>query len=133
LLMKIRSYTSVITLGVGVLRLTTSLAYGGQGAPAGTALNPRAISAIVERDPEGLGIAEDSRSPTGLPTVGAPLVKEPSKTASGLFYRGTIEFGAIGLNGDKGAAKFREFKDVDSGAYLNNFTAMVENPGSAFH
>ncbi len=105
--MKIRSYASVITLGIGVLRLTASLAHAGPGdgqeATPGNALNPRAISSIVERDPEGLGIAENSRSPTGLLTVPAPLVKEPSKTASGLLYRATVEFGAIGLNGDREA------------------------------
>ena len=135
--MKIRSYASVITLGIGVLRLTTSLAHAGPGdgqeATPGNALNPRAISSIVERDPEGLGIAENSRSPTGLLTVPAPLVKEPSKTAGGLLYRATVEFGAIGLTGDKEAAKFREYKDLDSGAYLNNFTVMIEKPKSAFH
>jgi hypothetical protein len=134
--MKIRSYASVITLGIGVLRLTASLAHagpgGGQDAPPGNALNPRTISSIVERDPEGLGIAENSRSPTGLLTIGAPVVKEPSRTAGGLLYRTTIEFGAIGLTGDK-EAKFREYKGLDSGAYLNNFTVLVENPKSAFH
>ena len=124
--MKIRSCASVITLGIGVLRLTTSLAHAspgdGQDATPGNALNPRAVSSIVERDPEGLGIAEDSRTPTGLLIAPAPLVKEPSKTAGGLLYRTTVEFGAIGVTGDKEAAKFREYKDLDSGAYLNNFT-----------
>ena len=135
--MKIRSYASVITLGIGVLRLTTSLAYAspgdGQDATPGNALNPRTVSSIVERDPEGLGIAENSRTPTGLLTASPPLVKEPSKTSGGLLYRMTVEFGAIGVGGDKDAAKFREYKDLDSGAYLNNFTLMLEKPKSAFH
>ena len=71
--MKIRSCASVIVLGIGVLWLTTSLAYAspgdGQDATPGNAMNPRAVSSIVERDPEGLGIAENSRSPTGLLTA----------------------------------------------------------------
>ena len=33
----------------------------------------------------------------------------------------------------KEAAKFREYKDLESGAYLNNFTLMIEKPKSAFH
>ena len=99
--MKIRSYGSVITLGIGVLRLTTSLAYG-QDATPGNALNPRTVSSIVERDPEGLGIAVNSRTPTGLLIPPAPLVKEPSKTASGRLYRGTVEFGAIGAHRREG-------------------------------
>jgi hypothetical protein len=130
--MKIRTYASVITLGIGVLRLTTSPAYG-QDATPGNALNPRTVSSIVERDPEGLGIAVNSRTPTGLLIPPAPLVKEPSKTASGMLYRGTIEFGAIGVGGDKEAAKFREYKDLESGLYLNNFTFLLEQPKSAFH
>ena len=130
--MKIRSYASVITLGIGVLRLTTSPAYG-QDATPGSALNPRTVSSIVERDPEGLGIAVNSRTPTGLLIPPAPLVKEPSKTSSGMLYRWTVEFGAIGVGGDKEAAKFREYKDLESGLYLNNFTFMLEQPKNGFH
>ena len=135
--MIIRSCASVITLSIGVLRLTSSLAYAspgdGQDATPGNAMNPRAVSSIVERDPEGLGIAENSRTPTGLLIVPAPLVKEPSKRAGGMVYRATVEFGGIGVTGDEGAAKFREYKDLDSGAYLNTFTVMIEKPASAFH
>ena len=130
--MKIRSHASVMILGIGALRLTTTLAYA-QDATPGNALNPRTVSSVVERDPEGLGIAVNSRTPTGLLIPPAPLVKEPSKTSSGLLYRGTIEFGAIGIGGDKEAAKFREYKDLESGLYLNNFTFMLEQPKNGFH
>src|SRR5262245_40651414 len=130
-LMKIRSYASVITLGLAVL------AHGGpadgQEITPGNALNPRAISSIVERDPEGLGIAEGSRTPTGLLIVPTPRVREPLKTPGGWLYDVFGEFAPIGVAGDDGAAKFREFKDVGSGAYLNNFTVMLEKPSSAFH
>ena len=125
--MKIRSCASVIILGIGVLPLTTSLASaspgGGQGVTPGNAMNPPAVSPVVERDPEGLGIGEHSRSPTGLLTASPTLVKEPSQTSGGLLYRMTVEFGGLGVGGDKDAAKFREYKDLDSGAYLNNFSA----------
>ena len=135
--MKIRWCTSVIILGIGVLPLTTSLASaspgGGQGVTSGNAMNPPAVSPVVERDPEGLGIGEHSRSPTGLLTASPRLVKEPSQTSGGLLYRMTVEFGGIGVGGDKDAAKFREYKDLDSGAYLNNFSLMLEKPKSAFH
>ncbi len=135
--MKIRSCASVIILGIGVLPLTTSLASaspgGGQGVTPGNAMNPPAVSPVVERDPEGLGIGEHSRSPTGLLTASPRLVKEPSQSSGGLLYRMTVEFGGIGVGGDKDAAKFREYKDLDSGAYLNNFSLMLEKPKSAFH
>src|SRR4029450_2161313 len=130
--MKIRSHASVMILGIGALRLTTALAYA-QDATPGNALNPRTVSSVVERDPEGLGIAVNSRTPTGLLIPPAPLVKEPSKTSSGMLYRGTVEFGAIGVGGDKEAAKFREYKDLDSGLYLNNFTFTLEQPKNGFH
>jgi hypothetical protein len=135
--MRIRSCASVITLGIGVLRLTASLAHAAPGQPQeptpGNTLNPRAISSIVERDPEGLGIAEGSRTPTGLLIIPAPLVKEPRKTAGGMLYRATVEFVPVGVTGDKDAAKFREYQDLDSGAYLNNFAVMLEKPAGAFH
>src|SRR4029434_3358177 len=99
----------------------------------GNALNPRTVSSSVERDPEGLGIAVNSRTPTGLLIPPSPLVKEPSKTSSGMLYRATVEFGAIGVGGDKEAAKFHEYKDLESGPYLNNFTFMLEQPKSGFH
>jgi len=130
--MKIRSYASVMTLGIGVVGLATSPAYG-QDATPGNALNPRTVSSIVERDPEGLGIAVNSRTPTGLLIPPAPLVKEPRKTSSGMLYRGSVELGGIGVGGDKEAAKFNEYKDLDSSLYLNNFTFMLEQPKSGFH
>src|SRR4026209_1688999 len=99
--MKSRSYASVIALGIGVLRLTTSLAYGQDAAP-GNALNPRTVSSIVERDPEGLGIAVNSRTPTGLLIPPAPLVKEPTKASSGLLYRGTVGLGGVGARASWG-------------------------------
>jgi hypothetical protein len=135
--MNIRSCASVITLGIAVLRLTSTPAVGspggGQEATPGNTMNPRTISSIVERDPEGLGIVEGSRTPTGLLIVPAPLVKEPSKTSGGMLYRTSVELVPVGVTGDKGAAKFREYQDLDSGAYLNNFTVMAEKPASAFH
>ena len=129
--MKIRSHTSLIILGLATLAHAGPA--GGQEITPGNALNPRAISSIVERDPEGLGIAEGSRTPTGLLIVPTPLVKEPSRTPGGWLYRVAIEFAPIGVGGDEGVAKYREYKDLRSGAYLNNFTVMLERPASAFH
>jgi hypothetical protein len=131
-LMKIRSSASVSTLAVAIFLAHATRAAGQEITP-GNALNPRAISSIVERDPEGLGIAESSRTPTGLLIVPTPLVKEPRKTAGGWLYQALVEFAPIGVGGDEGIAKYREYKDLGSGAYLNNFTVMLEKPASAFH
>jgi hypothetical protein len=95
--MNIRSNASVIILGLAVTTLAHAGPAEGQEVTPGNALNPRAISSVVERDPEGLGIAEGSRTPTGLLILPAPLVKEPSKTpAGGWLYRATVEFAPIG-------------------------------------
>ena len=135
--MKNGSYPSMIALGISVLGLTSSLAHAGrldeQDTTPGNALNPRTVTSVVERDPDGMGITERSRTPTGLLTVSPSIVKAPSATPGGLLYRATVEFGGIGLSGDKDAAKFREYKDLDSGAYLNTFSLMIEKPKSAFH
>ena len=135
--MKIRSVPSVIILGIGVLPLTASLASagpgGGQGVTPGNAMNPPAASPVVERDPEGWGSSSIRAVPPDCSPPAPRLVKEPSQTSGGLLYRMTVEFGGIGVGGDKDAAKFREYKDLDSGAYLNNFTLMLEKPKSAFH
>src|SRR5262245_30298430 len=132
-LMKIRSQTSVIILGFAVTTLALADPAEGQDVTPGNALNPRGISSIVERDPEGLGIAEGSRTPTGLLIVPTPLVKEPRRTSGGWLYRAMVEFAPIGVGGDEGVAKYREYKDLRSGAYLNNFTVLIEKPASAFH
>ena len=59
--MKIRSCASVITLGIGVLRLTTSLVYAGPGdgqdAPAGNAMNPRGVSSTSNATLRGWALA----------------------------------------------------------------------------
>ena len=130
--MKIRSHTSVVVLGLAVTALAHARPAGGQEVTPGNALNPRGISSIVERDPEGLGIAEGSRTPTGLLHVPAPLVK-PAKTSGDWRYRAMFEFAPIGVGGDEKVAKYREYKDLDSGGYLNNFTLMFERPDSGFH
>src|SRR4029453_11935658 len=109
--MKIRSNTSVMILGLTVTALAHSRPAGGQEITPGNALNPRAISSIVEMDPEGLGIAEGSRTPSGLLIVPAPLVREPSRTSGGWLYQALIEFAPIGVSGDEGGAKHREYKD----------------------
>lgn len=134
--MTIRAHRPAIN-GFAVLALAMSLAHAtpasGQESVPGNAANPRTTSSIVPRDPQGMGIAEDSRSPTGLRTADPPRVTPPGQTSGGLLYRATFELGGLGVGGDKGTAKFREYKDLDSGVYLNNFAVMLAQPGRAFH
>jgi Putative outer membrane beta-barrel porin, MtrB/PioB len=132
--MKTSLQTAVITLGISlvVAAVPRQARAGGQGMP-GNALNPGASAPVVQADPEGIGIVEASRSPTGLLTIAPTLKGAPTTTSGGLRYRARFELGGVGLGGDENAAKFREYKDLSSGAYANTFDVMVEQPKSAFH
>jgi len=131
--MKTSLQTAVITLGISLaVAVPRQAGAGGQGTP-GNALNPGATASVVPADPDGIGIVVASRSPTGLLTIAPTLKNDPVTTSGGRRYRATVEFGGVGLGGDKNAAKFREYKDLESGAYANTFGVMIEQPKSAFH
>jgi len=132
--MKISLQTSIVTLGFSlIVAAPARVSAGQQGTPPGNALNPGSSAPAVPSDPEGIGIVVGSRSPTGLLTIAPRLETEASTTASGTRYRAKLEFGAASLGGDDQAAKFREYKDLSSGAYPNNFAVMIERPRNAFH
>ena len=131
--MRMSFETSVLTLGVSLLLVAPGRVDAGQQGPPGNALNPRTNARVVPADPEGIGIVEGSRSPTGLLTIAPTLTRPPSTTKGGARYLVNFELGAVGFGGDQGAAKFREYKDLDSGAYANNFAVMFEQPKNGFH
>jgi putative beta-barrel porin MtrB/PioB len=131
--MKTSFQTAVITLGIVFAAAVPNPANaGGQGTP-GNALNPGATPPVIQADPDGIGIVQASRSPTGLLTIAPALKNDPATTSGGLRYRTMVEFGGVGVGGDEHAAKFREYKDLRSGAYANTFAVMLEQPKSAFH
>ena len=131
--MKTSLQTAVMTVGIGLLVAVPRQAGAGGQATPGNALNPGATASVVRADPEGIGIVEASRSPTGLLTIAPRLETDPATTSGGLRYRAKLEFGGVGVNGDENAAKFREYKDLGSGVYANTFGLMIEQPKSAFH
>lgn len=130
--MKVPLQTSVMTLGINLLVLVPVQAGAGQQGPPANALNPATITPVVQSDPEGIGIVEASRSPTGLLTIAPTFKPGPFTTSGGRRYRAILEFGAVGPDGNTHAAKFREYKDLSSGAYPN-FAVMIEQPTNAFH
>lgn len=130
--MKVRLQTSIITLGIGLLLVVPGQSVAGQQGPPANALNPATTPPVVQSDPDGIGIVEASRSPTGLLTIPPTFKPGPLATSGGRRFRATFEFGAAGPDGDTNAAKFREYKDLSSGAYPN-FSVMFEQPTNAFH
>ena len=131
--MRMSFQTSVLTLGVSLLLAAPARDAAGQQAPPGNALNPRTSASVEPADPEGIGIVVGSRSPTGLLTIAPTLKQTPTTTSSGARYLANFELGAAGFGGDRLAGKYREYKDLDSGAYANNFAVMFEQPKNNFH
>jgi hypothetical protein len=97
----------------------------------GNTLNPYTRSSGDYKDPDGLGQNEHSRGPTGFLQAEPNLLRDPTVTASGWQYKGSVEGGAINVFGSDGNAKFREYKDVEPGLFLNNFNVEAEKPDSA--
>ncbi len=98
----------------------------------GNALNPAGTSTTKERDPAGLGLQQFSRSPTGFLVTRPNLPAEFTKNEYGWLTSGSIEIGGLSVSGDIGEAKFREYKDLRNGGYINNFDAQMENPETAY-
>jgi hypothetical protein len=96
---------------------------------AGNALNPRGAdretSPVAERDPDGSGISEHSRTPTGF-LLTPPARPRTAMTSGGWRYDLGVELGGLGAAGDSTNAKFREYKDWSSGFYLNTFNLSLE-------
>jgi hypothetical protein len=124
----------VLCVGAALAQLAATAAQADSGVGVdtvlGNALNT-SYGAFRESDPDGLGQNEFARSPTGFLNAEAKLIKEPSTTASGWNYRGSLEAGALGGDGDKKNAIFRKYKDLDNGLYLNNVGVEMENPDRA--
>lgn len=110
-----------------------ALADSGSGVDTslGNALNPSGVNRFRPVDPDGLGEAQGSRSPTGFLNAEPLLITDPTRSASGWLYRGQVEFGGLRVGGDKGAAKFGEYKSLKSGLYLNTLQFEAERPGDA--
>ena len=98
----------------------------------GNALNPAGTSSTKEKDPAGLGIQQFSRSPSGFLVTRPNLPGEFSRNDYGWLTSGSIEIGVLNVSGDSREAKFREYKDLRHGIYINNFDAQMENPETAY-
>lgn len=117
----------LVGIGAGILVASPAVAQD----HAGSAMNPAVISPILERDPDGMGLAHVPRTPTGFLIPTPARTKEPRRTAGGWLYTARVDFGGIGTSGDDNNAKFKEYKDLSTGVYLSRFAMAVEKPESA--
>lgn len=104
----------------------------GQDTAMGNTLNPPGRSAVprlVGSDSDVMGSVR--HSPSGQ-LYGIPLKDEATtKTASGWEYSAGIEAGLLGGSNNKKNAKFREYKELKNGLYLNYVEAEAQNKESA--
>lgn len=123
-----------VAAAVAQLAATAAQADSGIGVDTtlGNALNPRTFSSVGYNDPEGLGETANSRTPTGLLNQEPRVVHDPRKTDGGWSYNGYAEFGLIGSRGDKGNAKYKEYKDLGNGGLVNTFGLEMDKADSAW-
>ena len=97
----------------------------------GNALNPNTIDTVPARDPEGLDIERDRRSPSGLLYPWPKLPPDTRTTRGGWVWSGQAELGGLAVGGDEDSAWFRQYKDLQTGPYLNNFWLRGNQPDQA--
>jgi hypothetical protein len=117
-----------LSIGAGVAQADSG---NGVDTSLGNALNPAGTVTHKEKDPVGLGIQQHSRNPTGFLVTRPNALLTPKTTAGGWKYSGSVQLGVLGVSGDKREGKFREYKDLRSGAYLNGFELQMEKATSA--
>ncbi|HET7833436.1 MAG TPA: MtrB/PioB family outer membrane beta-barrel protein [Gallionella sp.] len=126
------------SVSLAVAQLVASSAYAdtavGVDTGMGNALNPPGRSGVprpVNPDADVMGAVR--HSPSGQ-LYGVPLQEQTTtKTASGWEYSAGVEAGLLEGNGDKKNAKFREYKDLKNGLYLNYFETEAQNKDTAMY
>jgi len=123
--MTIRSFGRILVCGSGAWLWLAGSALAQENV--GNAMNPAVLHTVVERDPDGLGITEHSRTPTGFLLLPPERLRTLKQTTGGWLYRVHLDVGGLGASGDVENAKFKEYKDWGSGFYLNTFGASLES------
>lgn len=98
----------------------------------GNALNPAGVSSAGARDPDGLGEASHTRTPTGLMTVDPYALRAPTKSASGWLTSASVEAGVIAQSGNIDAQKYREYRSIPNGPLIANYRFQAVKPEGAY-
>lgn len=124
----------IVSFCVAPFAVTTSRADSSNSVDTslGNALNPAGTASAKEVDPDGSGLVEFSRTPTGFLVTRPPLPVVFVKDETGWVRSGSIEFGGLSDKGSTREAKFREYKDLRNGTFVNNFSGQMEQPETAF-
>lgn len=107
------------------------------GTLLGNALNPGTLNtgspeALPARDPDALDAERHRRSPSGLLLPWPELAATTgSATGGGWRWSGEAELGALVVTGDQFSAWSMQYKDLQTGPYLNNFLIRGQRPERA--
>lgn len=100
----------------------------GVDTSSANALNPTGVMRGQARDPDGMGEAQHSRSPSGFLIADPLLYRDASRWGPGLRLRGDVELGFWHVEGDREAAKFGEYKVLRRGPAVTSVNLEVESP-----
>ncbi len=99
----------------------------------GNVLTPRGSTPLRARDADGMGEAENSRSPSGF-LYAQPWALTAVKPATDAWqFSGGVELGGLYLRGDKDAAKFREYRSNKDGLVLSSGWLAAEHTKDALY
>ena len=106
------------------------------GTPQGNALNPAPVNPATAgrwMDEDGLGTRiPAARTPTGqLYNMPLDPGEETEGTKGAWQYACYAELGGIRIGGDARSQGWRNYKDLRTGAYVNNFGVLGEKPDAA--
>ncbi len=132
--MRFRPRLSILASAVGLAltQFVTGVAWAdsavGVDTAMGNALNPGRPSLPRDPDPDA---ATGKRTPSGqLYDIPGAIADDASPTDGGWRYQGTVDAGLLGGDANQRNAQFRQYKDLHSGLYLNNFGVEAEQAGT---
>jgi hypothetical protein len=108
----------------------------GQNTTLGNASHPAPVNSAANQvdgalDSEGMGTREPAAHTPSGQFYNIPYADEEPAEGKAPSYRGSIEAGVQSVTGDKNAALFKMYKDVKSGAVVNNFSFEGDKPETA--
>jgi len=134
----VQSYSRFLAWLAGSLWLlfASGVLFADSAVGVGTTLGNSLSVSTQNARPLDADWAKAKHTPTGqmfsIP-FHVPTAEEIKKTAAGWEYSGRLEFGVVGGDADERNARFRTYQDPDNGAYLNNFSLLMKQPGSGYY
>ena len=98
----------------------------GTDTAVGNLLMPGGGLRLRAADPDGIGESQVDRNPTGLLNAQPGLIVDASRFGD-WRVRGQVELGGLTVDGDRGAAKFQEYKSLKNGFVLGGLRLEADS------